>query len=256
MAAMAGDQGSERISEANVVLQLIDANDNAPVFDQESYQVSISEDVLPLTSVVTVHAEDADTGDYGQVSYGLQGEGSHEFMIDQDTGTIQVKKGPLGRSNLDRERTESYSLRVVATDLPGGGSDQKTSTVMVSVRLLDVNDSPPRFSQSRYTAVVPENSPVNTLVAQVSANDPDLNNIVTYDFSSPSQINNVYKIDRNTGKIYTNSILTGKGRRAPYRISVRATDDGQPSMFSDTELYITVGDVSRLEILQIILRFL
>ena len=29
--------------------------------------MSISEDVLPLTSVVTVHAEDADTGDYGQV---------------------------------------------------------------------------------------------------------------------------------------------------------------------------------------------
>ena len=85
---------------------------------------------------------------------------------------------------------------------------------------------------------------------------------MTYDFSSPSQINNVYKIDKNTGKIYTNSILTGdlsqckleiktlqifagKGRRAPYRISVRATDDGTPSMFSDTELYITVGDVSR-----------
>ena len=45
---------------------------------------------------------------------------------------------------LYRERTESYSLRVVATDLPGGGSDQKTSTVMVKVRLLDVNDSPPR----------------------------------------------------------------------------------------------------------------
>ena len=84
VAAIAGDQGSERISEANVVLQLVDVNDNAPVFDQvnilissnglnyhlffqESYQVSISEDVLPLTSVVTVHAEDADTRDYGQV---------------------------------------------------------------------------------------------------------------------------------------------------------------------------------------------
>ena len=37
------------------------------LFVQDSYQVSISEDVLPLTSVVTVHAEDADTGDYGQV---------------------------------------------------------------------------------------------------------------------------------------------------------------------------------------------
>ena len=119
MAAITGDLGSERISEANVVLQLIDANDNAPVFDQERYQVSISEDVLPLTNVVTVHAEDADTGDYGHVSYSLQGEGSREFMVDQESGLIQVKKGPLGRSSLDRELTESYNLRVVATDLPG-----------------------------------------------------------------------------------------------------------------------------------------
>ena len=119
MAAITGDLGSERISEANVVLQLIDANDNAPVFDQERYQVSISEDVLPLTNVVTVHAKDADTGDYGQVSYSLQGEGSREFMVDQESGLIQVKKGPLGRSSLDRELTESYNLRVVATDLPG-----------------------------------------------------------------------------------------------------------------------------------------
>ena len=94
--------------------------------------------------------------------------------------------------------------------ISGGGSDQKSSTVLVRVNLLDVNDSPPRFSQARYTAVVPENSPVNTLVAQVTATDPDLNNIVTYDFSSPSQINNVYKIDKNNGKIYTNSILTGE----------------------------------------------
>merc|ERR1719330_1378807 len=147
-------------------------------------------------------------------------------MIDKTKGIIQVKPGLRGRSLLDREFKDLYNLRVLAKDIPNGGPDQKVSTVRVQITLTDVNDSPPRFSQSRYTAVVPENSPVNTLVAQVSATDPDLNNIVTYDFSSPSQINNVYKMDKNTGKIYTNSILTGKGRRAPYRISVRATDDG------------------------------
>merc|ERR1719445_3007016 len=49
-----------------------------------------------------------------------------------------------------------------------------------------------------------------------------------YDFSNPSQINNLYKIDRNNGKIYTNNILTGAGRREPYMISVRALDSGTP----------------------------
>ena len=239
VSAIAGDGPSARASEAHVTLQLVDANDNAPVFDRRSYQAEISEDSLPLTSVITVHATDADTGEFGQVVYSLQGEGSNEFMIDRSTGEIKVRPSTRGRSSLDREWVESYSLRVVATDMPGGGSDQKTSTVVVRVDLADVNDTPPRFSQSRYTAVVPENSPRGTLVAQVAATDPDLDNQVMYDFSNPSQINNLYKIDRNTGKIFTNNILTGKGRREPYMISVRALDNGTPQQFSDTELHIT-----------------
>ena len=245
VSAIAGPAGSERVSEAHVTLQLVDANDNAPVFERSSYQAEIPEDSLPLTSVATVHATDADTGEFGRVVYGLQGEGSNEFMIDENTGVIKVRPSSQGRSSLDREWVESYKLRVVARDMPNGGSDQKTSAVMVTVNLLDVNDSPPEFSQSRYTAVVPENSPVGTQVAQVAATDPDLDNQVMYDFSNPSQINNLYKIDRNNGKIYTNDILTGKGRREPYMISVRALDSGTPQQFSDTELYITVGDVSR-----------
>jgi len=247
VSAAAGEPGQERISEAHITLQLIDINDNAPVFTQDSYAAELSEDVLPLTSVVTVHATDSDTGDFGKVTYALQGEGINEFMIDETTGVIQVKPGSLGRSNLDREWVESYNLRVIARDMPGGGSDQKSSTVVVKVNLLDVNDSPPQFSQSRYTAVVPENSPIGTLVSQVSATDPDLeiNNVVQYDFSNPSQINGLYKINSETGRIYTNGILTGKGRKEPYVISVRALDSGTPQQFMDTELYITVGDVSR-----------
>lgn len=247
VSAVAGEPGQERISEAHITLQLIDANDNAPVFAQDSYATELSEDVLPFTNVVTVQATDADTGDFGRVSYALQGEGVNEFMIDETTGVIQIKPGALGRSNLDREWVPSYNLRVIARDMPGGGSDQKSSTVIVKVNLLDVNDSPPQFSQSRYTAVVPENSPIGTLVSQISATDPDLelNNVVHYDFSNPSQINGLYKINKETGRIYTNGILTGKGRKEPYVISVRALDNGTPQQFMDTELYITVGDVSR-----------
>ena len=230
-----------------MTLQLLDVNDNAPVFRQDSYSAELSEDVLPFTKVVTVQASDADTGDFGKISYSLQGEGINEFIIDEETGVIQVKPGSLGRSNLDREWVDSYNLRVLARDMPRGGSDQKSSTVVVKVNLLDVNDSPPQFSQSRYTAVVPENSPKGTLVVQVSATDPDLesSNVVQYDFSNPSQINGLYTINKQTGKIFTNGILTGKGRKEPYVISVRALDNGTPQQFMDTELYITVGDVSR-----------
>ena len=51
-------------------------------------------------------------------------------------------------------------------------------------------------------------------------------------------------IDTGTGDIYTNDILTGKGRQAPYILTVRAMDYGTPELFTDTEVYITVGDVA------------
>jgi hypothetical protein len=81
----------------------------------------------------------------------------------------QVRPDPTtGRSRLDREWQAAYNLRVVARDLPRrGGPDQKSAAVTVRVTLTDVNDSPPQFTQSRYSAVVPENSPTGTLIAQV-----------------------------------------------------------------------------------------
>ena len=85
-----------------------------------------------------------------------------------------MKSGPGGRSNLDRERQDFYTLNVVATDMPDGGAGQRSSSAMVHVRVVDVNDSPPRFSESRYSAVVPENSDPGTLVLRVEATDPDL----------------------------------------------------------------------------------
>ncbi len=112
----------------------------------------------------------------------------------------------------------------------------------------DVNDTPPIFSQSRYSAVVPENSPEGTLVVQVMASDPDLGESgeVTFQFpeSSSASLERLYSIDEETGAITTNAKLTGKGRRAPYTLTVRAFDKGVPQLFSDTEVYVTVGDVS------------
>jgi hypothetical protein len=185
----------------------------------------------------------------GTVTYSLEGEGVGEFLIDPQSGLIQVRPGPLGRSGLDREWKPTYDLRVLAKDMPGGGSDQKATSILVKVILTDINDSPPNFSESSYRAVVPENSPSGTLVAHISATDPDLdindNNLVHYNFANPSQIKGLYKINRLTGEIFTNDILTGKGRKAPYIISVRALDSGTPQQFRDTDLYVTIGDVSR-----------
>jgi len=44
-----------------------------------------------------------------------------------------------------------YNLKVIAVD---AGVPALTSTADITVELLDVNDSPPRFSNSNFTATV------------------------------------------------------------------------------------------------------
>jgi hypothetical protein len=63
--------------------------------------------------------------------------------------------------------------------------------------VLDVNDTPPKFSRSRYSSVVPENSVEGTLVVQVVASDPDLgpSGEVVYDFAdSKTKVRNIYSL--------------------------------------------------------------
>ena len=77
-----------------------------------------------------------------------------------------------------------------------------------------MNDTPPKFSRSRYASVVPENSPINTLVVRVTATDPDLENsgVLFYSLVDASLSNaGSYRIDESTGDIFTNDDFTGKG---------------------------------------------
>ncbi len=97
-----------RVSEARVTIKLQDVNDNEPVFEKEvrmmgehyspspsyakvvnpceisfqSYSVSVREDSLPLTELLTLSATDADSGPNGRLRYSLEGaEGAGAFEV-------------------------------------------------------------------------------------------------------------------------------------------------------------------------------
>lgn len=53
----------------------------------------------------------------------------------------------------------------------------RSGTATVTITVGDVNDETPRFTQSVYTAILAERSPVNTVVLTVSAQDDDLANV-------------------------------------------------------------------------------
>ena len=52
----------------------------------------------------------------------------------------------------DRERQSKYCLQIVALDTPNGGPVQKSTITLVCIKLDDVNDTTPVFSQLQYSA--------------------------------------------------------------------------------------------------------
>lgn len=89
-----------------------------------------------------------DRGD-GRTKYLLEGEGvGSVFVIDSNTGNIHVTKA------LDREEKDQYRLIATATDRQTGRALEPSSEFII--RVQDINDNPPVFSNEPYVAMVPE----------------------------------------------------------------------------------------------------
>lgn len=70
--------------------------------------------------------------------------------------------------SLDREMTPNYQLVAQATD--GGGRWCRSE---VQLLVTDVNDNPPIFTLSQYTASVYEDTATKALLTRIQAIDPD-----------------------------------------------------------------------------------
>ena len=71
----------------NVKVNVVDANDNFPIFYPQSYAGTIGLDDIVGYTVVVVKATDRDHGEMGNVSYFITGgSGTDYFSIDQHSG--------------------------------------------------------------------------------------------------------------------------------------------------------------------------
>lgn len=151
---VATDGGFPPLSQ-EVELPVTVVNKAMPVFDKPFYGVTVREDVAVSTSILGINASSPE----GQVVIFtiIDGDPSFQFDIGFDTGTISVIYP------LDYETTQYYRLTVKATDTQTGAR----SEVDVDVVVLDVNDNPPLFQNTSYSAVLPENSMIGTTVLKV-----------------------------------------------------------------------------------------
>ncbi|XP_036379708.1 protocadherin Fat 3-like [Megalops cyprinoides] len=218
-----------------VAIKLTDVNDNAPTFNQDVYNIVVSEDAAVGQSIVQLLAEDPDSLLNGQIVHSIvSGDHGNQFAIDPTSGLMRVNK------ELDREMVSSYNLVVEARD---SGSPPMSSTVTINIDVSDVNDNPPLFSQSNYTAAIQVDKPVGTSILQLSVTDQDSSlNGAPFEFQIISgNTENAFILDQ-AGVFWSNCIFGLDGTRE-YTIQVQAMDSGKPRLSSTSFIFICVtGD--------------
>ncbi|XP_059890556.1 protocadherin-15 isoform X1 [Delphinus delphis] len=185
----ANDGRPDGTSTATVNVVVTDVNDNDPVFDPYLLRnLSVVEEEANAF-VGRIWATDADAGINGQVHYSL-GNFNNLFHITSN-GSIYTSV------KLNREVRDYYELVVVATD---GAVHPRYSTLTVAIRVLDIDDNSPVFTNSTYTVVVEENLPAGTSFLQVEATDADLGANVSYRIRSP-EVKHIFALHPFTGEL-------------------------------------------------------
>ncbi|XP_016296434.1 protocadherin-15-like [Sinocyclocheilus anshuiensis] len=165
----ASDGKPDGTSTATVNIMVTDVNDNDPEFGL----------LLPLN--LTVQEEEANAF-VGQVKatdldLGVNGQVRYQLVSHRDLFRISTDGSIFTAVPLDREERAQYDLVVQASD---GAKDPRRTTVTLSIKVLDVDDNSPAFSQPAYHITLPENSPVGMIILNISALDPDLDANITY----------------------------------------------------------------------------
>ncbi|OAD57755.1 Cadherin-23 [Eufriesea mexicana] len=233
---MEAKDGGGRVSAVNILIELEDVNDNAPVFEQTEYTRTVREGATSFDPQMFVRATDVDgpAQGNGKVTYST---GSHNsmtndvFKINSETGEVTMAKAV--RSD-DTERG-IYELVIRATDT---GTPPLSSEAKLSVRVGVPGNQKPIFrgnyksnlpGPSTYRARLLENASPGTEVIRVVANDPDgRDNLLQYHIASGAKDN--FVIDSSSGVITVSpdarlDLETGGEK---YEVIVYAIDSGTP----------------------------
>uniref|UniRef100_A0A4W6FXJ7 Cadherin domain-containing protein n=1 Tax=Lates calcarifer TaxID=8187 RepID=A0A4W6FXJ7_LATCA len=207
----------QRSGTVNINIVVLDANDNAPVFNQSVYKATVIENAAKGTKIVTVNATDVDSGSNGYITYSIS----------------NVK------SNIADLLDKKYELRIDAKDQGG-----LTDSSKVIIEVTDVNDNAPTISVMSFTSPVSEDSPPGTTIGIINVKDLDSSD--NGQVNCRIEQNAPFKIKSNLRNYYTLVTDTVLDRESvsDYNITVVATDAGMPPLSTKRTFHLKVSDVN------------
>ncbi|XP_051810608.1 protocadherin alpha-3-like [Acanthochromis polyacanthus] len=224
---------------SEIEIDVLDNNDNAPLFSNSLYKVKALENIPVGTAIFTLNATDADEGSNSEIVYSLRSKDQDYildiFKIDPETGIISVK------GKIDYEERKAFEIRAEARDK---GQPPLSAHSKVLVEVIDLNDNAPEITVTSLLNTVNEDADVGTAIALVSVLDRDSgkNGEVKCEI-----LNTVpFKLETNY-KNYYSLVVDGHLDREltpQYNVTVLATDEGSPPLSNISVITVYVSDVN------------
>ncbi|XP_060233385.1 protocadherin alpha-9 isoform X2 [Meriones unguiculatus] len=229
----------EFTGSVSLLIQVLDANDNAPVFDRSVYEVKMYENQENQTLVIWLNATDTDEGINKEVEYSFSSLTAasirKKFLINEKTGEIKVNGA------IDFEDCNNYEIHVDATDK---GQPPMVAHCTVLVEILDENDNAPEIVLTSLSLPVKEDALLGTVIALISVSDRDsrANGQVSCSLSPqvPFRLVSTFK---NYYSLVLDSALDRESTAA-YEVVVTARDGGSPALGATASVSVEVADVN------------
>ncbi|XP_023848132.1 protocadherin alpha-8-like [Salvelinus sp. IW2-2015] len=229
-----------RSGTIEIIVEVLDVNDNSPVFTKDVYSVMLGENSPVGATVIQVKATDLDEDANGEIIYSF-GNGVDDkilrlFGLDPNTGELTVK------GLIDYEVNNIYDIDIQASDK---GPVPLATDKSVIVKIIDVNDNAPEIEVTSFSKAIPEDSRPGTTVALISVNDLDsgLNGKVLCSVMDNLPFKLLSSLQDNMYSVVTKSPLD-REKVSQYDLTIVAKDAGQPPLSSVKTFSVVVSDVN------------
>ncbi|XP_067908394.1 cadherin-related family member 4-like isoform X2 [Heterodontus francisci] len=225
---------TETICKGTLKIVVTPVNHWIPIFTSVSKTVSIPENQGPEYYVTKVTA----TGN--RVHYHLA-TFNPSFHIGEETGIIKTSY------NLDLDQKPGLAVNllvIVAFD----ESYLYSSLANVTVYLMDVNDNDPQCTPPILVAEIPETTPVETILFDLTCSDPDYSN-TNLSYTIVANDNSRFKFKYHANSVRVNESLDYDSAKIAsldfqYTATVIVTDDGTPPRTTTILMLVTVTQVN------------
>ncbi|XP_042275762.1 protocadherin alpha-8-like isoform X10 [Thunnus maccoyii] len=240
----ATDEGTPPLSSAAVItVQILDINDNAPLFPEASVSIYVKENSKVGDIITRTIARDADDHENARLTYSLLDNYPKTYPISTIVNINSETGDIVSLQSFNYEETKTFQFKVQATD---SGVPPLSSNMTVNVFILDENDNSPAilapYSElgSVNSESIPYSAEAGYFVAKIRAVDADsgYNALLSYHLSEPKG-NNLFRIGTSTGEIRTKRRMSDNDLKT-HPLVVLVSDNGEPSLTATVSVDVVV----------------